>query len=234
LFISIVILIYPLEGIGCNFSFTNFTAMIRYTFLLIVSFCFTKTVVGQTDSKNRIRVKLVLNTKDTMDCFANLSLNGENGTAFGYEKINKSNTGEIDFPFIKTSWVSAVIFNGETYLIGRVYKEGYSIWAEGCLLKKEYGIDSFALYKWNDGQTDKQVALLPERIEDENKFVLIENRHYRTPSTWTLGCFKKCPELKTLVRTKVEGWVLTETMTLEDRIAMWKKYIDKYKTCTGQ
>jgi hypothetical protein len=169
-----------------------------------------------------------------MDCFANLSLNGENGTAFSYERIIKNKAGEIDFPVIKTSWVNAVIFNDETYLIGRVYKEGYSIWAEGCLLKKVYGIDSFALYKWNDGQADKQVALLPEKIGGENKFVLIENRHFRTPSTWSFVCFKKCPELKSLVRNKEEGWVLTETMAIEDRISMWKKYIDKYKTCTGQ
>lgn len=206
----------------------------RYNILLIVSTLFILPCFGQNDKKNKLRVKLVMNTKDTIDCFANLSVSGENGTAFSYERVKKNNNDEIDFPLMNTNWVNEAIINGESYLMRRVYKEGYSIFAEGCLLKKDYGIDSFALYKWGDTLTGQTVISLPEKIGYEEKFVLIDNRHFRTASTWGLVIFKKCPELKALVRNKEEGWTLSETMALNDRIIIWKKYIDKYKSCIGQ
>lgn len=123
------------------------------------------------------------------------------------------------------------IFANDTSLffnIDKVTKGNYE-YEYNCLSKKIYGVDSFAIYQWGFAENaDKCFVVLPSRGTPEYRFV---NHSFFTNSTvWSIA-LRSCKQLQQDIREKKEGWAMLESLTNEEKILLWKKYIDAWLEC---
>ncbi len=98
-----------------------------------------------------------------------------------------------------------------------------------CLSKKIYGVDSFALYQWGITENaDKVFVVLPSRGTPEYRF--INNPFFTSGTIWSIG-LRSCKQLKNDIEEEKEGWAMLPTLTNEDKVLLWKKYIDAWLEC---
>ena len=123
------------------------------------------------------------------------------------------------------------IFANDTSLyfnIDKVTKGNYE-YEYNCLSKKIYGVDSFALYQWGLAENSEKVfVVLPARGMTEYRF--INNSFFTSGTIWSIN-FRNCRQLKENIQEQKEGWGMLESLTNEDKILLWKKYIDAWLEC---
>lgn len=123
------------------------------------------------------------------------------------------------------------IFANDTSLylnIDKVTKGNYE-YEYNCLSKKIYGVDSFALYQWGlVDNADKVLVVLPSRGMPEYR--LINHSFFTSSTVWSIA-FRSCKQLKKAIEDEQEGWVMLPSLTTEDKVLLWKKYIDAWLEC---
>ena len=191
--------------------------------------------LAQTSPKPpRKRVLAVMNTNDTLDCYLNFYSDKGNALALKYKliKLVNKNADYINFMAgLDIKKIKEIIIGTEKYFFADVLKSDGTK-TEGCLLKKLYGISSFALFQWGEvWNPENAVVLLPKSTDSTLNFTFITARRFNSWSSWAFTQFKDCQELKELIQKKVSGWVLSESITAKEKIEVWKKYIDKYNSC---
>lgn len=119
------------------------------------------------------------------------------------------------------------------YFLANIFTEenGNSKLLYNCCLKKVYGKDSFAIYQFGlEWNTDLAVVALP-KVVIYGKYYLVNNSYFTRQNVWKTTMFRACSIIKENMKAEKEGWTFNETSTQEQKIEVWKKYIDAWEQC---
>ncbi len=207
----------------------------KYCFILILLGAVCIQLSAQPSPEPpRTRVLAVMNTNDTLDCYLDFYSDKENEQALKFELIkviNKNSTYVNLMAGLYIEKIKEIIIGTEKYFFMDVLKSDGTK-AAGCLLKKLYGNSAFALYQWGEKwNAEKAVVLLPKSTDSTLNFTFVNTRRFNNGTSWAIRQFKDCPELNELIRQKTSGWILSDNIPAEERITIWKKYMDKYSSC---
>jgi hypothetical protein len=119
------------------------------------------------------------------------------------------------------------------YLLTNVVTEenGEHKFLYNCSLKRIYGKDSFAIYQfgleWNENFAI--VALPKDAIY--GRFYLINHKYFTRQEIWKTVQFRRCKTMKENLNNEKDGWNFNDTSTQQEKIIVWKKYIDAWEQC---
>jgi hypothetical protein len=119
--------------------------------------------------------------------------------------------------------IRSLIIDGVEYAIRDIEYELSKLYKNCCVIKDSANANT-SLYVWKNKKGESIYTALFYGYRELRYLKLAS-------STNILLTLKGCDELKTKFRNKEIGYTITEEMTDEERVAIWKKWLTESKDC---
>ena len=205
------------------------------TILPIVLLYLSTGINAQQKYKSTIVTKL----GEKYNGYISVNLNGPNNELVEIETSEKTKTKQGGKRRSQTTTtqmklniaiISYFIINDTTYYFRDIkydYKEKYFM--NSCVRLLQGTLDCGLFQTGNTNDLSKIAVKLPNG--EFSQLISTEFDYYKATSGWTIMAFGSCPELKSKMVSGQAGYKWDDNTAQEQRLAMWKKWIQEFNAC---
>ena len=209
---------------------------VKYCSLLIIAFVFSVNYIfAQQKYKGIVVTKLGKEEKGMIT----VNLNGSNDELIEIETTEvtqskgrgkKSKQTLTSSMKLNVAFIHHLIINDSTYYI-RDIKYGYNdkYYMNVCVRLIAGTLDCGMFQNGKSTGNENLSVKLPNA--EFSKLAATEFDYYKATSGWTIMAFGSCPELRSKMVSGQAGYKWDDNTAQEQRLAMWKKWIQEFNAC---
>ncbi len=197
--------------------------------LLIVVVLLSLSMVGFSKDKKEKHFGKVVSIMGNYEGDIYINLTGENeemieidlGMVKEKSKGKKSTvSSEVS---LNAKAIRSLMIDGVEYVIKDIEYEYNKLYKNCCLVKNIHNAAT-SLFIWKNKQGVEQFTILFKGYREVKMLHLAS-------TTNILFSLNGCDELKTKIRNKEQGYVITEATTEAERVSVWQKFITESADC---
>lgn len=205
------------------------------TLLLITGFLICKSSFAQQKYKGTLITKMGNEQKGIIT----VDLNGANNEMIEIEttEISKSKGGGkrtkqtlTTSTKLNVAFISRLVINDSTYYFRDIKYDYNDKYYMNVCVRLISGTLNCGMFQNGKSSGVENISFkLPN--DDFSKLVSADFDYYKATQAWQIFAYGKCPSLHTKMSEKQAGYAWDENTSKQNRISMWKQWIQEYNAC---
>ena len=170
---------------------------------------------------------ITVNLNGSNDELIEIAASEQTKTKGGGKKTKETITSSMK---LNVAFINSVIINDSTYYFRDIkYDYNDKYFMNVCVRLIKGTLDCGIFQRGNSKDQENIYIKLPNN--DFSKLVSVDFDYYKATQGWHIMAFRECSSLRGKMEAKQPGYSWDDNTSREQRIGMWKNWIEEFNAC---